>query len=460
MKKYVTNHFLIKAFEGKKLLTTDHGSFVMLTNDEFKKIGDKKLPPPLEKKLYDAGILLDLKKSCEVEIALRNKKHYLFKGASLHIIVPTLRCNLSCIYCHASKKPANKKEYDMDEKTAKKTVDFIFQTPAKSIGIEFQGGEPLLNFEIIKYITSYAKRKNVKEKKQIHFSIVTNLTLMTEEKMRYLINENISICTSLDGPKKIHDKNRPRSYDQVIYWIKKINKEYKAKKSIQRISALITTTKNSLPYVKEIIDEYQKLGFNAVHLRYLNNLGDARPEWKNISYTPEEFLKYWDEGINHISTLRKKGVIMYERGYEIFNSKINRITDPGYLDIRSPCGAVIGQILYNYNGKIYTCDEGRSVGDDIFVVGNVHKNTYKEVTTSPNCINMINASTLETLPCDACAYKPFCGVCPVCNYGETGSLIAQTPNTSRCKIHKHQIEQVLRDTIKYLNPKTTKKIRR
>ena len=105
----------------------------------------------------------------------------------MHIIVVTKRCNHLCVYCQAGRAEFQNEKYDMNEETAKKTVDLIFQTPAKSFTIEFQGGEPLLNWKIIKFIVEYAKTKNEIFKKRLNFSLVTNLSLMTDDKYKYLI---------------------------------------------------------------------------------------------------------------------------------------------------------------------------------------------------------------------------------------------------------------------------------
>ena len=111
-----------------------------------------------------------------------------------------------------------------------------------------------------------------------------------------------------------------------------------------------------------------------------------------------------------------------------------------YVDFQSPCGAAIGQLAYAQDGNIYTCDEGRAF--DMFKLGNVHKNDYKETLTSEKTCSMIAASTNDCLLCDACAYKPFCGVCPVCTYAETGNLVPKLAMSDRCKIHKTMFDYI------------------
>ncbi len=444
VKNYSIINFRSRIIKDKILLTSDSGKYIFLAKKEYDKILMNKINDSLYKKLDEKGFLIK-DNNIEAEVKrYRSKNSFLFQGTSLHIIVPTLRCNLECIYCHASKRGANDKGYDMNEKTAKKTVDFIFQTPSNSITIEFQGGEPLLKFDIIRYIMKYAKEKNKITRKDLRFSLVSNFTLMTEDKLDYLIKENINLCTSLDGPEFLHNKSRPNnSYKLVTKWIKKIQQEYKKRKiKDRRVSALLTITKDTLKYPKEVIDEYVKFGIDKIHLRFLNNLGDARETWNNIAYTSDEFMEFWRKAANYIDKLNKNQEIQIisERMLDIINTKVTKDYDPNYLDLRSPCGAVIGQMTYNYDGKIFSCDEGRMIGEDLFVVGNVNKNTYKEVTTSSHACGLIMASTNDTQSCDACAYKPYCGLCPVCNYAEQGNIIAKIPETNRCKIFKAQFD--------------------
>ncbi len=448
------NFYRYKKFNEKYFLTTDHGSYCVLDEKEFSNLKKKDINSILKQKLEQSEILLD-KSTIEESVRLtRKRNHFLFNGASLHIVVVTLRCNMNCIYCHASSEQENKDEFDMDKETAKKTVDFIFQTPSKDICIEFQGGEPLLNIEIIKYIVEYAKEKNKEAKKELEFTLVSNLSLMDDKILDYLIINNISICTSLDGPKELHDYNRifskTSNYEQVTYWIRKIQEEYK-KRNIKnkKINALVTLTNKSLQYSKGIIDEYVKLRLNIIHLRYPNNLGFAKEAWKNIRFSADEFIGFWKTCMEYIKELQNKGINIQERMFNIMFKKINEQYDPNYLDLRTPCGAVISQLTYNYNGNIFGCDAARMLQDNIFQIGNVHKDNYKETTNCDKACTIINASINDQYICDDCVYKPYCGVCPVINYSEQGNIIGKITQTDRCKILKQQFDYVVKE--KFIN---------
>ena len=143
------------------------------------------------------------------------------------MFVISLRCEHSCPYCQVSRQSQDKQKFDMTKETADKAIDLVFQSPSKNIKIEFQGGEPLLNFEILKYIVLEAKARKPLEK-NLDFVIATNLALINDEVLDFCKLHGINISTSLDGPKDLHNKNRPRpgnnSYEKAIKGIKKSKK--------------------------------------------------------------------------------------------------------------------------------------------------------------------------------------------------------------------------------------------
>lgn len=377
------------------------------------------------------------------------QKNLIEQGTSLHIIVTTGNCNLRCVYCQVNSE-AYKKHSAMTKPTAKKTVDFIFQTPSHHITIEFQGGEPTLNFPIIEYIVKYANKKNETYKKELEFLLVTNFNNMDDNKFDFLTKNNIGICTSLDGFKKLHNKNRPNnSYDNVVLWTSKFNEYYKKINSRNRVYALITITKESLKYPKEIIDEYVKLGFVEINIREMTNLGCAKLNWDKIGYTIDEFLEFWDKCLDYITELNLNGTYFRERMVCVILRKMLGMEE-GFMDLRSPCGAVIGQMAYNYNGDIYSCDEARMLGNDYFKMGTVDDN-YTDIINSPKTDKIIKASlNNKYYPCKVCDYKEFCGLCPVCTFDEQKDLVGDIAKTPRCKIYRHLFEYVIK---KYINTK-------
>lgn len=427
---------------GYYLVTNEIGEFIFLSKKDFKNFlqGNLSTKPELFKDLKKKLFIKDNPNYGEFikRYALKNR-FYFQNGPSLHIVVVTLRCNHNCIYCQTSSCGQEEKGKDLDIKTAKKIVDTIFASPNVSLNIEFQGGEPLLNWPVIKFIVGYARKKNKKEKRELKIALVSNFSLMTREIASYLLKNKVSFCTSLDGPEKVHNKNRiwtrGNSYQEASKWLKYLFKNYKKYYFFQP-GALTTITKFSLSHWKEIIDEYVKFGFDNIALRPLIFLGTAQKGWKDIGYSPDEFLEFYRKSLDYIFYLNlEKGKKFRELTAVYFSIKIFLDSDPNFFEMRSPCGAGLGQLLYNYDGDIYTCDEGRMIGENICKIGKVG-DSYDDLLVHPSVRSLCLASCLEGLPCDNCAYKPYCGTCPILNYAESGNIFPQLPNSSRCKIYQ------------------------
>ena len=444
--------FYFQKLGEKYLLTNDIGNYVFLSENDFEKLvsGEINKKSSLYKELSKKNFISSKINFAQYINQYRERYHYLFQGPSLHIVVLTLRCNHRCVYCQASPKDLKEKHFDLNESTAKKIVDFIFSTPSPFITIEFQGGEPFLNWETLKFIVKYALTVNKIQKRNLLLTVVSNLTLLDDQKIKFLLDHKVSVATSLDGPENVHNFNRRflsgNSYRAVVLGIKKLQKAYKKRPSIQRnfVNAIMTTTSYSLKYPKEIVNEYLKLNFNNIFLRPLSPFGLAKKIWRKIGYSPEEYLKFYKEALDYIIKLNLKGKKFWERTAVIFLKKILTKKDPNFLDIRSPCGAGIGQLAYDYNGDIYTCDEGRmlaQMGDFSFKLGNVHEVKYHQVINNPTIKIMALASCLENLPmCAECVFKPYCGICPLFNYAHEGNLFSQIPNNLHCKINKGILE--------------------
>jgi sulfatase maturation enzyme AslB (radical SAM superfamily) len=108
----------------------------------------------------------------------------------------------------------------MSFETAEKSIDLMMKTPARNVTLELQGGEPLLAFDVIRYIVPLAKKKASMLHKDLDIVVTTNLANVTDEMLFYLRDEGIKVSTSLDGPEAIHNANRPRpgnnSYELTI----------------------------------------------------------------------------------------------------------------------------------------------------------------------------------------------------------------------------------------------------
>jgi uncharacterized protein len=378
-----------------------------------------------------------------------NRRTFIGQGPILHGLVLTERCNLGCQYCHSSVVGMDRTDTDMSASTAEKCVDFALQTTSPALTIEFQGGEPMANWPVLQHTVAYAQKANLARGKTLSFTLVTNMTLMDEERLDFLIGNRVQICTSIDGPADLHDRVRimrgtrgGSSFEHASKWIRRVNERYQElglDHNLYHAEALPTITRHSLSRWKDIIDTFVDLGCRAVFLRILDPFGFAAMTNRTLGYTIEEYLEFYEHALDYICALNRQGVQIMERLAAIMLGKMLAEHDPNYLDLRSPGGCVIGQLAYHPNGDIYSSDEGRMVaamGDPFFRLGNVADTTYGELMASESARALVLASTNDQQPgCASCAYKPFCGQQPEYNYVTQGSIHGRMIESTWCRKH-------------------------
>ena len=440
--------FRWRTLDGQHLVTNEQGEWHWLAEADFRALASGRLQAgtPLHETLSQKGFLAGTFDVPRALARLGRRMAAVRGGPNLHVMVVTLRCNHTCQYCHASRAPMDRVDTDMSPQTAERIVRTIMASPNPAITIEFQGGEPLANFPVVQHIVETARELNRTADKALSFALVTNLSLMDEKKLAYLIERRVQICTSLDGPEDIHNANRKwgggNSFQTAIGWIKRINQAWEdagLDPTLYRVEALPTVTRAALPRWKELVDTYVDAGCRSLFLRPLDPFGFASRTGDRLGYPIEDFLPFYEQALRYMIDLNLRGVEVLERNASIFLTKILAGEEPNFLDIRSPCGAGIGQVAYNYDGQVFTCDEGRmlhEMGDDAFLLGDVEHDSWHEMIGSPTVRSLVMASTLDGQPgCSTCAYKPYCGVCPVISYAEHGSIHGRTLETSLCKKH-------------------------
>ena len=434
------NHFNFKQYDSDSfLITNDFGRYLFLKSDDFKKYvtGQLDHTDPLYEKLHANLFLLEPMELYSHETAndLRSMKNYVFASTALHIFVLTTHCNLRCVYCQAQDQ-GNHDKGVMSTETAMRAVDIALQSPTQHLTIEFQGGEPLLNFPVIQDIIEYAESK--KTDKEISYTLVSNLSLLTPEILEYLLTYNVNICTSVDGPEDLHNRNRKSLNGNGSYQLMQRGASLLRERGV-RFSAIQTTTRESLKFPREIVREYQELGTPGIFLRPLTPLGFAKNDWDSIGYTPEEWLSFYKEAFAEILKINKEGIWFPEQHAVYFLKKILHGYALNYMELRSPCGAGVGQLAYYYDGNVYSCDEARMVsetGDQAFRLGNVFENTYQEIIRSGPCRAACADSIIESIPgCSDCVYQPYCGVCPVINYAMDGDIFPRRSKSYRCQMY-------------------------
>ena len=274
-----------------------------------------------------------------VQTVLDAYKNNLENKITIMYIIPTNVCNLQCKYCFIGK--LNEKRENLDINTAKHAID-LFAIHLKKINeigeIFFYGAEPLMNFELIKEIVTYSKEK----KYNIKFSMVSNGLLITNDIADFIKNNNISIGISIDGPKKITDKNRIfKNTDSGVYdnLIEKIM--FLKKKGVD-FGLSITIAPSFLDSQEEFIEWLKKvdvknISYNLLHFTYKNE------EWKEYYKKAVKFLyksnnELFKLGFNEDRINRK---------YNSFYNKQFKFSD---------CGAVgANQITICTDGSLEIC---------------------------------------------------------------------------------------------------------
>ena len=435
---------------GKELVTSVDGSWVLLDPEDFGRYRRGETDPgtPVWTELAAADLLHDAFDPPRVAARMSRRRTFVGSGPNLHVVVVTQRCNETCVYCHASRTGLDAAGADMTFETAERVVERALSSTSPFVTLEFQGGEPLAAFDVVKHVIETALEKNRVASKKLEFTLVSNLSLMDDAKLAYLLEHRVQICTSVDGPAALHDRQRRlpggSAHAAAARWIRRINAEYERAgldAGLYRVQALLTTTRDTLPLWKEVVDSYVDLGCTALFLRPLDPFGFAARVGASarIAYPIAEYLEFYARALDYMIALNKSGTQILERFAAIFLTKILDGVDPNYLDIRSPCGAGIGQLAYDHDGKVYTCDEGRmmrAMGDDTFLLGDVHTDALRTMLGHETVRALAVASNLDALPgCASCAYNPYCGVCPVQAQRTQGSIFARAADNALCAVH-------------------------
>lgn len=368
-------------------------------------------------------------------LKFRTKHNRTAQFTGLHMFVVTLRCESSCIYCQVSRQTEDRTSYDMPEETARQAVEFAFQSPSPTLKFEFQGGEPLLNFGVVKEIVLYANELNRVHQRDLSFVIATNLTLLSDEVLEFCQQHDVFISTSLDGPEDLHNRNRPRpgknSHALTVAGIRQVQQVL----GRDRVSALMTTTADSLHRVRDIVDEYVRNDLHEIFFRPMSPYGFAAKGRHVDKYSARQWVDFYKAGLDYVLDLNRHGYPITEIYSSIILRKILTPQNPGYVDLQSPSGVAIAGIIYNFDGAVYASDESRMLaetGDTKFRLGNVW-DEYVDVLGSEALLDTLEESLAESAPmCSDCAFLPYCGVDPIYHHQTQKDVVGNKATSGFC----------------------------
>jgi len=341
------------------------------------------------------------------------------KAMCLHIAHD---CNLRCKYCFAEKGSYGGKRSLMSYDVAKKAIDYLLANSGskKNLEVDFFGGEPLLNFEVIKQVVAYTKEKEKQYNKEVHFTITTNGTILNDE-IEQFINEHMdNVVLSLDGRKSVNDKVRvypsnEGSYDKIVGNIQKIVANRNGKSYFIRG----TYTRDNLDFYNDVLHIYEDLGLKEISIEPVSG-GEFELNDEEIQRAIEEYERF---------------AILYaeQDDYRFYHFNISLYNSPCIYKRVAACGAGFEYMAVSPEGKIYACHQ--FVGEDKFLLGNVD-----EGITNMELVNMFaNSNVFTKDKCSDCFAKYFCsGGCHANSYFTNGDI--NIPNDNACILQKKRIE--------------------
>ncbi len=355
------------------------------------------------------------------------------------ILELTGKCNLRCSYCIYNETYKDNREFnqeDMSIDIAKRAVDYFFDHSADKMAVTFYGGEPLLKFELLKWVIEYSQEKNKEFNKEMSFSLTTNLTLMTEEIAEYLSNvSGLSILCSLDGPKDIHNSNRKYingngCFEEAINGLKMLCEAYKNNSnSIISVNAVFAPpyTYDKVNAIDKFFSELDFIPDNMnVNITYPTSGSVDNKEWvSKMKNNPKYHLNSYDlidtlwkwVKIKNLEKIDKKANYSLSIGLEQTLTKINDryISDePNDLYGMNGCCVPGSRRLYVNTKGEYTPCERIGICPNI---GNVNTGVNIDAVKKYYVDDYVDKSIKK---CSNCWAIRLCGVCYTGRYDKEG----------------------------------------
>ena len=309
--------------------------------------------------LIDEGLLFT--KDIYAAIAEHWDKQPVVKALCLHIAHD---CNLRCKYCFADGGEYMGKRELMSAEVGKKAIEFVIAQSQnrRNIEIDYFGGEPLMNFDVVKEITEYAKEQGKKHGKEFRFTITTNGILLSEDKQAY-INENMgNVVLSLDGRKEVHDAVRKRvdgsgSYDRVVPAFQKLADSRNQNNYYVRG----TFTRDNLDFAEDV-KHLMELGFEQISVEPVV-ADEKEPYSLRKEDLPRIFAEY-DALAEYLVKTRKEGKFV-----NFFHFMVDLEQGPCAYKRLSGCGSGNEYLAVTPSGDLYPCHQ--FVGKPEFKMGTV-----------------------------------------------------------------------------------------
>ena len=289
------------------------------------------------------------------------------KALCLHIAHD---CNLACRYCFAEEGEYHGRRAMMSYEVGKQALDFLIANSGsrKNLEVDFFGGEPLMNWKVVKDLVAYGRSQEKIHNKHFRFTLTTNGVLLNDEIMEFANKEMDNVVLSIDGRREVHDFMRPfrkgaGSYDLVVPKFQK----FADSRGQKRYYARGTFTRHNLDFSRDVL-HLADLGFEQISVEPV--VADEKEayalQWEDVPKICEEYDKLAKEIIKR----EKEG-----RGFNFFHFMIDLTGGPCVYKRLSGCGSGTEYLAVTPWGDLYPCHQ--FVGEEKFLMGNVWDGVQK-----------------------------------------------------------------------------------
>lgn len=375
--------------------------------------------------LKKEGKLFSENQDAFVTVDLLKERKSVIKALCLHI---AHTCNLNCAYCFASQGRYHGERALMDFETGKRALDFLVENSGarKNLEVDFFGGEPLMNFEVVKKLVAYARGIEKEKKKNFRFTLTTNGVLIDEDVIDFANREMNNVVLSLDGRKEIHDKfrvdyNGKGSYDLVVPKFQ----EFVKKRTHGTYYIRGTFTHHNLDFTNDIF-HMADLGFTELSMEPVVASPDDPVALKEEDL-PTLYEQYEILGKEMLQR-EKEG-----RPFHFYHYMLDLSHGPCLYKRISGCGSGTEYLAVTPTGELYPCHQ--FVGEKEYCMGDIWKGITNEKLHER--FKLCNVFAHEE--CKNCWASMYCsGGCAANAFHATGDIFHVYEYG--CKLFKKRIE--------------------
>ena len=337
------------------------------------------------------------------------KRKTVVKALCLHIAHD---CNLACKYCFAGKGEYNGEKAMMSLEVGKKAIDFLIENSGsrRNLEVDFFGGEPLMNWQVVKDIVRYGRSKEKEFDKNFRFTLTTNGVLLNDEVMEFANKEMSNVVLSLDGRKEVNDRMRPfrngkGSYDVIVPKFQKMAESRNQTNYYVRG----TFTHDNLDFSEDVI-HYADLGFKQVSMEPV--VGEDDEKYAIREEDLPKIMEEYDRLAREYIKRRKQG-----NGFSFFHFMIDLNQGPCVAKRLSGCGSGTEYLSVTPWGDLYPCHQ--FVGNEEFLLGNV----FEGIKRQDICDEFKMCNVYAKEKCSKCFARYYCsGGCAANSYKFHGSI--------------------------------------